>query len=83
VLIVLANVVVVPYVSQAVKIGGVVFVLGHSALAFRAAYGTRIWATLWRMAVVTAVYWLIMILALLAIWLPAILPIINRRPEGV
>jgi uncharacterized protein DUF3667 len=83
VLIVLANVVVVPYVSQAVKIGGVVFILGHSALAFRAAYGTGIWGTLWRTAIVIAGYWLITILALLAIWLPAILPIISRRPQGV
>lgn len=81
-LIVLANIVVVPYLSQAVKIGGVVCILGHSALAFHTAYGTRLWGTLWRTAIVTAVYWLITILALIAIWLPAILPIINRLPGG-
>ena len=82
-LIVLANLVVIPYVSQAVKLAGVSFVLGHFALAFRATYGTSIWGTIWRAAIVAAAYWLITILALLAIWLPAILPIINRRPEGV
>jgi len=49
----------------------------------RISYGTPIWGTLWRMAIVTAAYWLITILALLAIWLPAILPIIRGRPEGV
>jgi hypothetical protein len=70
-LVVLANVVVVPYLSQAVKIGGVLFILGHLALAFRTAYGTRVWGTLWRAAIVAIIYWLITILTMVAIGLLA------------
>jgi hypothetical protein len=74
-LIVLANVVVVPYLSQAVKIGGVLVIIGHSALAFYVAYATTVWGTLWRVAIVATAYWLITIIALLSIYLPAALPI--------
>jgi hypothetical protein len=77
-LVVLANLVVVPYLSQATKIAGVLFILGHFFLAFRNAYETRVWGTLWRTAVVSTVYWIIVILALTAIWLPAVLPFMTR-----
>jgi uncharacterized membrane protein YgdD (TMEM256/DUF423 family) len=77
-LIALANIVVVPYLSQVTKVGGVLFILGHFALAFRNAYGTGIWGTLWRAAIVALVYWILTIFALLAVWLPATLPLITK-----
>ena len=74
----MANVVVIPYVSRAGIIGGVLFILAHSALAFHNAYGMRIWGTLWRTAIITMAYWLITVLAMLAISLPPVLPIISK-----
>jgi hypothetical protein len=79
-LIVLANITVVPYVSQAVKIGGVLFVIGHSAVAFHIAYGTSAWGTLWRMAIVATSYWILMIAAFLLIALPPALSIVAGQP---
>ena len=81
-LIVLANITIVPYVSQAVKIGGVLFVIGHSAVAFHIAYGTGAWGTLWRTAIVAASYWIITIAAFLSIALPATLPLVDPSRGG-
>jgi hypothetical protein len=81
-LIILANITVVPYLSQAVKTGGELLVIVHSAVAFRVAYGTSVWGTVWRTAVVVSAYWVITVAALLSIWLPAALPIITGQSGG-
>ena len=77
-LVALANIVVVPFLSKAVIVAGLVFVVAHSALALQTAYGTGLWGTLWRTAVVGVVYWTVVILGLAAVWLPATLPLLKR-----
>jgi hypothetical protein len=77
-LVALANIVVVAYLSQALRIAGALFILGHFALAFHYVYETGLWGTLWRVGVVAAIYWLIVIFALLTVWLPAVWPLVTR-----
>lgn len=77
-LVALANIVAVPFLSKAATFGGLVFVVAHSAFAFHNAYGMRVWGTLWRAAVVGATYWIVVILGLAAVWLPAVLPLMKE-----
>jgi hypothetical protein len=56
----------------------VLFVVGHSAVALHNAYGIRFWGTLWRTAVVGAGYWIVTVVGLLALRLPAVLPLMKE-----
>jgi hypothetical protein len=68
-LVVLANIVVVPYLSAGAKGVGLLFAGTHFARSFRSAYGSTWFGSLWRTALISLLYSLILSATLLGIWL--------------
>jgi hypothetical protein len=68
-LVVLANIVVVPYLSTGAKAAGLLFAGTHFARAFRYVYSTPWLGSLWRTALISLLYSFILTSTLIAIWL--------------
>jgi hypothetical protein len=80
-IVALANIVVVPFLSNAVTVGGLLFVLAHSAIALRNAYETSLRGMLWRAGVVGTIYWVIAGLGIAAAVLPGVLPLVLSNDQ--
>jgi uncharacterized protein DUF3667 len=78
-LVVLANIVVVPYLSAGAKGVGLLFAGTHFARSFRSAYGTTWLGTLWRTALISLLYSFVLLATLLAIWLPTAWHVIKQQ----
>jgi hypothetical protein len=78
-LVVLANIVVVPYASAAAKVVGLLFVATHFARAFRFAYETTRFGTAWRTALISVLYAIVLLGALIGIWLTTAWRVINQQ----
>ena len=78
-LVVLANIVVVPYLSAGAKAVGLLFAATHFARSFRFAYGTTWFGSLWRTALISLIYSFILMAALLGIWLSTAWQVIEQR----
>jgi hypothetical protein len=77
-IVVAANIVVIPYVSAATKPVGLLFAATHFARAFRYAYETTWFGALWRTAIISTFYALIMFAGLFAVWFPVAWDIVKQ-----
>lgn len=78
-LVVLANIVVVPYLSVGAKAVGLLFAGTHFGRSFRSAYGTTGLGSLWRTALISVLYSLILTGTLIAIWLTTAWQVIKQH----
>lgn len=78
-LVVLANIVVVPYLSAGTKVVGLLFVGTHFGRAFRNAYDTTWFGAVWRAGLISLIYAFVLLGALLAIWLPTAWGVIKQH----
>jgi hypothetical protein len=78
-LVVLANIVVVPYLSAGAKGVGLLFAGTHFARSFRSAYGTTWFGSLWRTALISLLYSFILIATLIGIWLPTAWQVVKHH----
>src|SRR5262249_32239599 len=78
-LVVLANIVVVPYLSAGAKVVGLVFVGTHFGRAFRYAYDTTWFGSLWRTALMSVLYAIVLLSALIGIWLSTAWQVIKQH----
>ncbi len=78
-LVVLANIVVVPYFSAGAKGVGLLFAGTHFARSFRSAYGGTRFGSLWRTALIGLLYSFILLGTLLGIWLTTLWQVIYRH----
>jgi hypothetical protein len=77
-LVVLANIVVVPYLSAGAKAAGLLFTATHFGRSFRCAYGTTLLGGLWRTALISLLYSILLVGTLIAIWLPTAWEVIKQ-----
>jgi hypothetical protein len=68
--VVLANIVVVPYLSAGAKVVGLLFAGTHFGRAFRHAYDISWVGAVWRTALISLIYAFVLLGTVLAIWLP-------------
>ena len=78
-LVVLANIVVVPYLSAGAKAVGLLFAGTHFARSFRSVYGTTWFGSLWRTALISLLYLFILIATLVGIWLPTAWQVVKQH----
>jgi hypothetical protein len=78
-LVVLANIVVVPYLSAGAKAVGLLFAGTHFARSFRFAYATTWFGSLWRTALISVLYSFIFTGTLIAIWLTTAWQVIKQH----
>jgi hypothetical protein len=78
-LVVLANIVVVPYLSAGATVVGLLFAGTHFARSFRSAYGTTWFGSLWRTALISLLYSFILIATLMGIWLPTAWQVVKQH----
>ena len=78
-LVVLANIVVVPYLSAGAKVVGLLFAGTHFARSFRSAYATTWFGSLWRTALISVLYSFIFTGTLIAIWLTTAWQVIKQH----
>jgi hypothetical protein len=77
-LVVLANIVVVPYLSAGAKAIGLLFAAGHFGRAFGNAYGTTPFGTVWRTGLISLIYAIVLLGALLTIWLTTVWGVVKQ-----
>ncbi len=78
-LVVLANIVVVPYLSTGAKVIGLLFVATHFLRAFRYTYDTTGFGALWRTTVISLLYSILLVGVLIAIWLPTAWQVVKQQ----
>jgi len=77
-LVVLANIAVVPYLSTGAKGIGLLFAGTHFARSFRSAYAATWIGSLWRTALISLLYSIVLLAALIGIWVPTAWYVVNQ-----